>query len=151
MFPVFFQQVLKCGVNDKTTDDYRSCMLQLQQAIDVVLRGHEPRKKDYLMRRACRVHNVVTASYRDERIRVEKMGMMALYCLQRVLEADYLVLEEGSNLAAAIEAVVRGLEDSFVEEKLDASARKQALKLLQTMQDEGYFVGVNTKEKNHDL
>lgn len=141
-FPIFFQQVLRCGVNDKGSDEYRACFLQLQQAIDLVLKGCDERRYGNLMRRAIRVHNEVTEPYRREKVRVEKMGLMALYCLQMVLDADYLVLVEGSDLSEAINAIVRGLSDAFKEEKLDASAQKQAAKLLNHLQQLGYFYGV---------
>lgn len=141
-FPIFFQQVLRCGVNDKGSEDYRACMLQLQQAIDAALKGCDERRYANLMRRAIRAHNEVTEVYRRENVRVEKMGLMALYCLQAVLDADYLVLEEGSDLAEAINAIVRGLADAFSEEKLDASAQKQAAKMLGHLQQLGYFYGV---------
>lgn len=141
-FPVFFQQVLRCGVNDKGSDDYRACMLQLQQAIDAALVGCDEKRVGNLMRRVIRVHNDVTEPYRRENVRVEKMGLMALYCLQMVLDADYLVLEEGSDLAEAINAIMRGLADAFKEEKLDASAQKQAGRMLSHLQQLGYFDGV---------
>ena len=147
IFPVFFQNVLRYGVNDKSTEDYMKAMLKLQQAIDLVLKGCDQRRRDNLMRRACRIHNEVTESYRREHVRVEKMGLMALYALQRVLDEDYLVLEAGSDLAQAIEAIVEGLQDAFDEAKLDASARKQSLKLLGHMQFLGYFVGVGAFEQ----
>lgn len=141
-FPIFFQQVLRCGVNDKGSDDYRSCFLQLQQAIDIVLRGCDEKRYANLMRRAIRAHNEVTEVYRKSNIRVEKMGLIALYALQMVLDADYLVLEEGSDLAEAINAIMRGLADAFKEEKLDASAQKQAGRMLTHLQELGYFDGV---------
>ena len=142
LFPVFLQQVLRCGVNDQGSDDFRSCMLHLQQAITAALEGCDQKKRDHLMRRVCRVHNDVTARYRADHIRVDKMGLMTLYCLQAVLDADYLLLEEGSNLSEAINAIVRGLEDAFAEERLDASAQKQAAKMLGHLQELGYFYGV---------
>lgn len=141
-FPIFFQQVLRCGVNDQTTEEFRACFLQLQQAIDMVLQGCDERRYANLMRRAIRLHNQVTAGYRKERVRVEKMGLIALYSLQMVLDADYLVLEEGSDLSEAINAIMRGLTDAFSEEKLDASAQKQAAKLLSHLQELGYFYGI---------
>ena len=141
IFPIFFQQILRCGVNDKGSEEYRACFLQLQQAIDAALEGCDERRKGNLKRRAIRAHNEITEQYRREHIRVEKMGLMALYALQAVLDADYLVLEEGSDLSEAINAIVRGLSDAFAEEKLDASAQKQASKLLGHLRQLGYFCG----------
>jgi len=108
----------------------------------MVLQGCDERRYANLMRRAIRLHNQVTAGYRKERVRVEKMGLIALYSLQMVLDADYLVLEEGSDLSEAINAIMRGLTDAFSEEKLDASAQKQAAKLLSHLQELGYFYGI---------
>lgn len=142
LFPVFFQNVLKCGVNDKGSDDYKACMLQLQQAIDIALTGCDERRRDSLMRRTIRLHNEITESHRRDYVRVEKMGLIALYTLQMVLDADYLVLVEGSDLSEAINAIVRGLADAFSEERLDASAQKQAGRMLSHLQQLGYFDGV---------
>lgn len=142
LFPVFLLNILACGVNDQSTPEFNACRAQLHQAIEEALRGCDDKRKSSLLRRAARVHNEITEPYRKEKIRVEKMALMALYCLKAVLDADYLVLVEGSDLAAAIDAVVNGLEHAFKEEKLDASAQKQAAKMLSHLQQLGYFYGV---------
>lgn len=142
LFPVFLLNILACGVNDQQSDEFLACRAQLHQAIEEALHGCDDKRKSSLLRRAARVHNDITASYRAEGVRVEKMALMALYCLQAVLDADYLVLVEGSDLAAAIDAVVNGLEHAFAEERLDASAKKQAGRMLLHLQELGYFHGV---------
>lgn len=91
------------------------------------------------MRRAIRLHNDITTPFRGK-VGADKVGLVALYTLQRVLDADYLILEEGSGLSEALSAIVRGLEHAFAEPALDASAQKQAAKMLHNLQSRGYYV-----------
>lgn len=143
LFPVWLLNIIRCGVNDKDTDDYRRCQEILVTSINEALKGCDERKAGALLRRAARVHNKITEQYRRNDVHVDKIGLICLYALQAVLESDHLVLEEGSPLSAAINAIVDALADAFAEPKLDASARKQAVKLITMLQREGYFDGVS--------
>lgn len=138
LFPVFFQQILRCGASDQKSDEFRTCFLQLQQAIDLTLKGCDERKTGNLMRRAIRLHNEITTPYRGK-VGAEKVGLVALYTLQNILAEDYLELEEGSDLAEAIAAIIRGLDHAFAKPTLDASAQKQAAKMLRELQTRGYY------------
>lgn len=142
LFPVWLLNILHCGVNDKSTDDYKRCTEILGAATEEALKGCDERKRAALLRRVARVHNAITEDYRRNDVHVDKIGLIALYTLQAILEADYLVLEEGSPLSTAINAIIEALADAFTEQRLDASARKHAGKLLCQLQDEGYFWGV---------
>lgn len=139
LFPVFFQTILTCGVNDKTTEDFRTCFSYFQDAINEGLRGCDEKRRMQLLRRAARLHNDITYDYRKNDVGVDKIGLCALYALQIILDADYLVLTEGSTLSIAIQAVVSGLEHAMERAKLDASARKHGRKLVEHMQRLGYM------------
>ena len=146
LFPVWLLNIIHCGVNDKSTDDYKRCVEILGTATEEALKGCDDRKRAALLRRVARVHNAGTDDYRRNNVHVDKIGLIALYTLQAILEADYLVLEEGTPLAAAITAIIDSLSDAFAEPRLDASARKHASKLLGQLQDEGYFWGITTRK-----
>lgn len=142
VFPVWFQTVMVCGVNDQTTEDFKTCFSYFQDAINEGLRGCDERKRMALLRRAARLHNDIMRDDIANDVSVEKIGLSALYALQIVLDADYLVLHEDSALASAIQSVIAGLEHAMARAKLDASARKHGRKLVEHMQRLGYFDGV---------
>ena len=66
--------------------------------------------------------------------------MIGYYMLQSVLACGYLELEEGSKIAVAINSILEEID--FSEQKIDASARKQAAKMLTHLQADGFFGGV---------
>lgn len=143
LFPAWLVNILDCGVSPERRDeDFEKCRGILVAARDEALRGCDDRKQNQILRRVSRVHNALTAEYRRSQARVDKVALICLYALQAVLDADYLELVDGSPLSDAIGAVIEGLDGAFAEARLDASARKQAVKLLAQLQREGYFSGV---------
>lgn len=141
LFPLFFANILECGVKDKD-EEYDRCQLYLDEAILEALKGCDDKRVASLKRRAARAHNAITADYIKNKAHVDKIGLVAIYTLQAILDADYLVLDEGSKLSAAIEAIIAALSHAFAEARLDASARKHAGKMLSQLQAMDYFPGV---------
>lgn len=141
IFPTFFLQVIRCGVREKDAD-YERCKGYLAEALEEALRGCDDKRRAQILRRTARLHDALTEEYRRAGQQVDKIGLTVLYTLQAVLDADYLVLEEGSRLAAAIDAIVQALGEALDEPKLVASARKQAARMLAHMQRLGVFEGV---------
>jgi len=49
-------------------------------------------------------------------------------------------------MSIAANAIIAGLQDAMEQERLFASAKKQAVKTLRALQSEGYFEGVSLTE-----
>lgn len=64
LFPVWLLNILKCGVNDKDTDDYRRCQSILASAVDEAFKGCDEWRRAQLLRRVARVHNQITEDFR---------------------------------------------------------------------------------------
>lgn len=146
IFPTVFLNVLECGVADKEAEDYKRCGQCLVDANREILAGLDQRRYDAIQRRVIRLHDALTAPYRVNGARVDKTAMTFLYALQSVLDADYLVLHEGSQLARAINAIIEAIQDAFGEPRLEASARKQAAKVIEHMQRLGLFNGIKMEK-----
>jgi hypothetical protein len=141
---LFFILVFKSILESAGQRDagYDTCIRALDAAAATILRREDQKRRAALMRRVMRLHDAATDPNRKDGVSVLKIGMTIYYVLQAVLGSGYLELEEGSDLARAISAIIENFDDAFGEKKLDASAQKQARKMLETLQREGYFHGV---------
>jgi hypothetical protein len=145
LWPLFFGNIIECGVNDKD-EEYHRCQSYLDKACSEALKGCDDKRKASLRRRAARVHNWITEDYRKNNVAVDKIGLVAFYTMNAILKNGYLELEEGTELAVALDAIVVALNHAFAEERLDASARKHAAKMLNLLQSMDYFPGVVFKK-----
>jgi len=84
-----------------------------------------------------RIHNDVMAEY--DKQRADKVATAIYYFLKDLTDTGYLELWEGSPVADAAEMYLPMIEHVFDQEKLDASAQKQAKRILKKLQDKGYF------------
>lgn len=144
-FPLWMMNLMFTGAANREEEDYKVVWVYLDNACAEVLRGCDAKKMAYIMRRATRLHDRIMADYIKGGARSDKVGLIMAYILQAVVDAEYLVVYEGSDLAIAIDAIFAGLEKARGMEKMDASARKQAVKTLRALQTEGYFEGVTLK------
>lgn len=139
-FLILFKSIVTSS--EVETEGNAKCVAYLDAALWDVLRRHDERKRQALYRRAERVHNAAMDPDRKGGLRLDKAGMIGVYLLQSVLRCGYLELEEGSQVAVAIGAIMEEIASSFEEQRLDASARKAAAKMLAALQADGYFLGV---------
>lgn len=141
---LFFTLAFKSALESagRRDDGYDACIRALDAAAAEVLKPHDMSKRAKLVRRVLRLHDAVFEPTRKGGVRVDKIALEAYYMLQPVLEAGYLELVEGSPLAVAIGAILDAFADAFAEDRLDASARKQAAKAMAKLQADGMFVGV---------
>lgn len=97
----------------------------------------DPRKAGQLSRRIDRVAKEVTAEYDQER--GIKLALVFYYWLEDLLSRGVLVCHEGSTFGRAIRMLFTMFQHGFAIEKQDASAQKQARRLLEKFQVAGYF------------
>lgn len=139
-FPLLFKSILESGA--KRDGDYEACRQALDSAMIEVLARLDDKRKASIMRRLYRTVDGVAQPDRKGGVTVEKTALTGYYLIQTVLESGYLELTDGSLLATAILAIVDAFRESFDEKPLDASARKQAGKMLRDLQERGLFQGV---------
>lgn len=145
-FPLWMMNLMFTGASNHEEEDFKVVWGYLDKACEEVLRGCEEKKMAYIMRRATKLHDRVMADFIKSGARSDKVGLIMAYILQAVTDADYLVVDEGSDLSIAIDAIFAGLEHAKNQKRMDASARKQAVKTLRVLQVEGYFDGVTLSE-----
>ncbi|APT31892.1 hypothetical protein MCBMB27_02601 [Methylobacterium phyllosphaerae] len=69
-----------------------------------------------------------------------KFGMVYYYWLEDLLARDVLSLAEGSSMAEAVTLLLPMMEHGFAVQARDASARKQAARMLRWFQERGFYV-----------
>lgn len=85
-----------------------------------------------------RLHCQVMADY--DKDRADKISAAIYYFLKDLTDSGYLELWEGSPMAEAASIYLPMIEHVFDETKLDASAQKQARRILAKLQEKGYYV-----------
>jgi hypothetical protein len=104
----------------------------VDQAVEDVL----PRKRAALIRRAKREAVAVCAAL--DHAPAVKIAMVVYYLLCDIGPLGFAIVE-GSPLHQAMERLVPLLGHGFAESRRDASAQKQAEKLLRRLQDRGWY------------
>jgi hypothetical protein len=69
-----------------------------------------------------------------------KFAMTYYYWLEDLLSREVLSLTEGSNMAEAVSMLLPMMEHGFDNERRDASARKQAARMLRWFQERGFYL-----------
>ena len=90
-----------------------------------------------LSRQIDRVHAQVMEEY--DQHRADKVATAVYYFLKELTDTGYLELWEGSPVAEAAAIYLPMIEHVFEEAKLDASAQKQARRIIQKLQERGYY------------
>jgi hypothetical protein len=144
-FPMLFKSILESG--GKRDEGFQQCVTAIDAASAEILRPLDLKRRASIMRRTYRTHDGAMQPDREGGVTVEKTTLVGYHLLQAVLASGFLELEEGAPLAAAISAIVNAFADSFNEHRLDASARKQAAKMLRQLQDGGFFEGVEMQRE----
>lgn len=75
-----------------------------------------------------------------------KFGMTYYYWLADLLDRDVLSLFEGSAMAEAVDLLLPMMEHGFAVQARDASARKQAARMLRWFQERGFYVEAEAAE-----
>lgn len=109
-----------------------------------ICRGMPIDKAASLSRRAERICREAEAPFRKAEARVSKFGLAVYYVLARLRDQGFFVLEDGSDLDKAVDALLSP-EGSIAEaantEAVDASAEKAARKMFAALQVEGLYRG----------
>jgi hypothetical protein len=144
LLPMIAQSVVKAGATHPGDPTVIQAVNHFAAAIQEVVAGVDDKKRYSLLRRASRLHNAAAQPHVEAKVRVDKVGLMLFYLLNWSVECGYLVLHDGTPMAKGLDLLLPALEHAANISKLDASAQKAAVKLLTTLQADGFFQGVTT-------
>ena len=144
LLPIMCQSVVKSGAGDPSAPDAVACSNHFGKAIEEGVSGLDEKKKYSLLRRALRLHELVTAPYTKHGARVDKVGLMVFYVLKWATDAEYLILHDGSAMSQGLDILLPALEHAAEIEALSNSAKKAAGKMLAQLQREGFFQNVRS-------
>ena len=138
--------VMEAGVADREDPDLKECLQLLEAAMNEALIGLTRPERDKIGRRAIRAHLDVTAPYRTEGSRCDKVALITFLIIKSVNDSGYMVIGAESDLQRAIDLFIPAILHMTREPKLYASSVKHARKCLQHLQRLGYFEGVQFAE-----
>jgi hypothetical protein len=137
--------VIAEGIDKPDGDDARTLLSWLAQAQEEIVSGLQPGKAEAVTRRARRAVDLAKLPFVEANAAVAKFGLCVFYLLECLQRNGMFGIADESALDKATTAILapEGTVTEFANiEKVDASAQKQARKMLETFQGEGYFRGV---------
>ena len=130
------------GVEDQSTDEFKAVRDELIQAAEDCLSDLQEKKAVSLLRRTTRLLDDITKPHIAEGVEVSKVALITFHFMRFIIEDGYLQYAEDSAFARSIEKFMEALEHKAQEPKVNASAIKQAKKMLIHCQREGYYGAV---------
>jgi hypothetical protein len=128
---------------------FRETRQLLVEACDIPLEDLSPeRKRNAVLKRIERTHLEVVAPYlKTDDPDPRKIGIIAYYLLQHLIDTNVLIVPEDSAFGQALEIMLpalspwEGATDSEVEDydQLNRSAQKQVRRVLRHLQSAGYY------------
>jgi hypothetical protein len=147
LLPALMFGIMTEGVNDPDLPEAADTFERLRRAANAPMAGLHPLDEAKIARRVERIRKAIVAPYNEERVSTAKAGLMVVYLLKLITESDYLVIEEGSDLDAALRVFIPAVEHAYMVDALDRSAQKQARRMLRELQvRHGLFRDVEAAE-----
>ena len=135
----FFWAVMVNGVADRDAPDHAVVIALLDEATEAELAGLTFEHRSKILRRSKRIFDQALAEFRKQEIEAGKFGLIAFYLFDVLREAGLFTLVDGSPLDQALEALLPAIAEWTAVPAVDASAQKQARRLLGMLQREGYY------------
>lgn len=125
--------------------------LLLEASAEAVKDVYPPRKQASLLRRIERLHHESIDTFlKVDKPDPRKIGIVAFYLLQHLVDTETLIVPEESSLGKALDYMLpalsprEGSSEQEIEdyENLNRSARKQVRKMIYNLQNQGYYRGI---------
>ena len=130
------------GVEDQQSEDFKIAKADLIEASEDFLRDVDEKKALNLLRRTTRLLDTLTKEHVKEGAEVAKVALITFHFMRFIIEDNYLQYVEGCAFDRSIQRFMEALQEKAEEPKVNASAIKQAKKMLRQCQNEGYYRGV---------
>ena len=136
----------------RSYETFKETKALLMEACKDALFDIYPMKKEIsVLRRIERVHVEMVKPYiQDEKADPRKIGIIAYYLLQHLIDTNTMIIPEDSAFGLALNHMLPALSppddatagEDAAYESLNKSARKQVRKIVQHLQNEGYYLGI---------
>lgn len=142
------QMMLACAIagiseEEQKKDDFISFKKDLIDAGWEPVEDLDTKKRNGVLRRVLRLHESIPKQIiGDDPGDIPKLALVQFHLIKMILEDGYLQYEEDGAFHRSVLTFMEALQHHAEKEKLNASAIKQAKKLLRRLQDEGYYRGV---------
>ena len=134
------------GVEDQQSEEF------LKAKSDLIEAGSEPvsdlmdKKAVKILDRTRSLLDTITKDHVAEGVEVAKVALITFHFMRFIIEDGYLQYVEGSAFDRSIQAFMEALEYKAQEPKINASAIKQAKRMLRRLQELGYYRGVEVPD-----
>lgn len=142
------QMMLACAIagispENQEKEDFKSFKADLIAASWEVVDGMLERDRHKVLNRVMKLNqSLADAFLKDDKDDIPKLALIQFHTIRFIIEDGYLQYEADSPLGRGIETFMSAIDHHAAEPKLNASAIKQARKMLKFLQDQGYYPGV---------
>lgn len=105
-----------------------------------------PKQQHKLLQRVLKLHSDLNKEFMSDKEDIPKIALIEFHCIKFIIEDEYLQYTEGSLFDTSIQTFMASIEHHAQKEKVNASAIKQARKMLKFLQDQGYYPGVEPSD-----
>jgi hypothetical protein len=135
----FFWSVMVNGVADPDAPHNAAIIALLDEAMEAELVGLTSEQRGKILRRSRRIYQEAVTEFERQQIEAGKFGLVVFYLFQMLRDQGLFRLAEGGPLDRALEEILPAVAEWTAVAAVDASAQKQARRLLKLLQGEGYF------------
>ena len=130
------------GVEDQESEEFKRTRADLIEAGGEPVADLTDKKAVSILRRTSTVLDAVTKEHVKEGSEIAKVALITFHFMRFIIEDGYLQYVEGGAFDRSINAFMEALEHRAKEPRVNASAIKQAKKMLKQLQDMGYYRNV---------
>ena len=134
---------LIAGVEDQGSDEFKKAKADLIEAGGEPVADLQDRKAVSVLNRTRSVLDAITKDHIKEGAEVSKVALITFHFMRFIIEDGYLQYTADGAFDRSINAFMEALEYKAQEPLVNASAIKQAKKMLRQLQDMGYYRDVN--------
>jgi len=141
--------VISGGIDYARYPEVKDLEELFRQEIYDLLSQLDQKRGDKLYARALRATKHASAPYvLEEKASPAKLGLITFYLLQNLVGQGYVEFNTHSPFTVAIDQVLPLLQEHADIDALNASAKKQARRMYETLQRDGYYAGTKWSDLN---
>lgn len=146
------QMMLACAIagiseENQQQEDFKSFKADLVKASWEAVEDLAVNKTRSVLNRVMKLNQAMADEFlKDDKDNIPKLALIQFHCIRFIIEDEYLQYEEDSPFGRGVVTFMNAIDHHAAEEKLNASAIKQARKMLKRLQQMGYYPGVQPNE-----
>lgn len=146
------QMMLACAIagispENQEKEDFKSFKADLVAASWDIVTDMTQKDRHKVLNRVMKLNQSLADNFlKDDKDDIPKLALIQFHCIRFIIEDHYLQYEEDSPFGRGVVTFMNAIDHHASEPKVNASAIKQARKMLKFLQQQGYYPGVEPND-----